>query len=61
MRSPGDRGWNPTESAVLDEHIALQVTDGRGPPYTFQCPCRRKEAGRTNSGKETPFAKARSD
>jgi hypothetical protein len=29
-------GWNPIESAPLDEDIALQVTDGRGAPYTLQ-------------------------
>jgi hypothetical protein len=29
-------GWNPIESAPLDEDIALQVTDGRGGPYTLQ-------------------------
>jgi hypothetical protein len=33
MRSPRDYGWNPIESAPLDEDIALQVTDGRGAPY----------------------------
>ena len=33
MRSPRDYGWNPIESAPLDEDIALQVTDGRGAVY----------------------------
>jgi hypothetical protein len=38
---PRDDGWNPTESAPLDEDVSLQVTDGRGKPYTIvsgQCP-----------------------
>jgi hypothetical protein len=30
---PRDDGWNPIESAPLDEDIALQVTDGRGALY----------------------------
>jgi hypothetical protein len=32
MRPPRDYGRNPIESALLDEDIALQVTDGRGGP-----------------------------
>jgi hypothetical protein len=37
MRPPQvDYGWNPIETAPLDEDIALQVTDGRGGPYTLQ-------------------------
>jgi hypothetical protein len=35
IRPPRDYGWNPIESAPLDEDIALQVTDGRGAPYTL--------------------------
>jgi hypothetical protein len=36
MRPPlVNYGWNPIESAPFDEDIALQVTDGRGAPYTL--------------------------
>jgi hypothetical protein len=52
---PRDDGWNPIESAPLDEDIALQVTDGRGAPYTLQWPCRRTAAGWINSRKGTPL------
>jgi hypothetical protein len=41
MRPPHiNYGWNPIETAPLDEDIALPVTDGRGKPYTLQWPCR---------------------
>jgi hypothetical protein len=50
-----DNGWNPIESAPPDEDIALQVTDGRGAPYTLQWPCRRTAAGWINSTKGTPL------
>ena len=43
MRPSRDYGWNPIESAPLDEDIALQLTDGRGAPYVLQWPCRRTE------------------
>jgi hypothetical protein len=37
MRPPQvNYGWIPIETAPLDEDIALQVTDGRGGPYTLQ-------------------------
>ena len=40
MRSPlVNYGWNPIETAPPDEDMALQVTDGRGGPYTLQWPC----------------------
>jgi hypothetical protein len=55
MRPPRDYGWNPIESALLDEDIALQVTDGRGAPYTLQWPCKRTPAGGINSRKGTPL------
>jgi hypothetical protein len=45
--------WNPIETAPLNEDIALQVTDGRGGPYTLQWPCRRTESGWINSRKGT--------
>jgi hypothetical protein len=50
-----DYGWNPTESAPLDEDIASQVTDGRGRPYTLQRPCRRTTTGWINSKTGTPL------
>jgi hypothetical protein len=55
MRPSRDYGWNPIETAPLDEDIALQVTDGRGAPYTLQWPCRRTAAGWINSRKGTPL------
>jgi hypothetical protein len=54
MRAPQlNYGWNPIESAPLDEDIALQVTDGRGNPYILQWPCRRTATGWINSRKGT--------
>jgi hypothetical protein len=56
MRSPlVNYGWNPIESAPLDEDITLQVTDGRGGPYTLRWPCRRTAGGWINSRKGTPL------
>jgi hypothetical protein len=55
MRPPRDYGWNPIETAPLDEDVALQVTDGRGGPYTLQWPCRRAASGWINSRKGTPL------
>jgi site-specific recombinase XerD len=56
MRSPlVNYGWNPIESAPLEEDIALQVTDGRGAPYTLQWPCRRTATGWINSRKGNPL------
>jgi hypothetical protein len=54
MRSPLiNYGRLPIETAPLDEDIALQVTDGRGGPYTLQWPCRRTSTGWINSRKGT--------
>jgi hypothetical protein len=47
--------WNPIESAPLDEDVGLQVTDGRGAPYTLRWPCRRTARGWINSRKGTPL------
>jgi hypothetical protein len=59
MRSPlVNYGWNPIESAPLDEDIALQVTDGRGGPYTLRWPCRRTASAWINSRKGTPSWRA---
>jgi hypothetical protein len=56
MRSPlVNYGWNPIESAPLNEDIAVQVTDGRGGPYALQWPCRRTASGWINSRKGTPL------
>jgi hypothetical protein len=56
MRPPQvNYGWNPIETAPLDEDIALQVTDGRGGPYTLQWPCQRTAAGWINARKGTPL------
>jgi hypothetical protein len=52
---PTDYGWNRIESAPLDEDVALQVTDGRGEPYTLQWPCRRTAKGWVNARKGTPL------
>jgi hypothetical protein len=35
MRVPQENdGWNPIKSAPFDEDVTLQVTDGRGGPYS---------------------------
>jgi hypothetical protein len=38
-------GWNPIETASMDEDVTLEVTDGRGPPYRLSNPCRRTASG----------------
>jgi hypothetical protein len=54
MRPPlVNYGWNPIESAPFDKDNALQVTDGRGAPYTLQWPCRRTTTGWVDSKKGT--------
>jgi hypothetical protein len=45
MRGPQKDGWNLIESAPFDEDVMLQVTDGRGSPYTIKWPCGRTAAG----------------
>jgi hypothetical protein len=35
--------------------VTLQVTDGRGSPYTIKWPCRRTGAGWINSRKGNPL------
>jgi hypothetical protein len=47
--------WYPIESAPFGEDIAVQVTDGRGAPYTIQWPCQRGTDGWINSRKGTPL------
>jgi hypothetical protein len=48
--------WKSIESAPLDKDVTLQVTDGRGGPYTLRWPCRRTASGWINSSKGTPLA-----
>ena len=56
MRAPLlNYGWNSIESAPLDEDVTLQVTDGRGKPYTLRNPSRLTAAGWVSSGKGTPL------
>jgi hypothetical protein len=55
MRGPPEDGWYPIESAPFDEDVTLQVTDGRGSPYTIKWPCRRTAAGWINSRKGNPL------
>jgi hypothetical protein len=47
--------WRPIESAPLDEDVTVQVTDGRGKPYTLRTPSRLTSAGWVSSGKRTPL------
>jgi hypothetical protein len=49
-------GWNPIESAPLDEDVTLQVTDGRGEPYALLNPSRLIAAGWVSSDRGTPLA-----
>jgi hypothetical protein len=46
--------WKPIESAPLDEDVTLQVTDGRGKPYTLRNPSRLTAA--VSSGRGTALA-----
>jgi hypothetical protein len=56
MRPPQvNYGWKPIESAPLDKDVTLQVTDGRGGPYTLRWPRRRTASGWINSRKGTPL------
>jgi hypothetical protein len=48
-------GWQPIDSAPLDEDVSLMVTDGRGgEPYRLPYPCRHTAAGWISSNKESP-------
>jgi hypothetical protein len=49
-------GWNPIETAPLEEDVSLEVTDGRGAPYRLPNPCRRTASGWVSSSKGTPLA-----
>jgi hypothetical protein len=49
-------GWNPIETAPLDEDVTLEVTDGRGGPYRLPNPCKRTASGWVSSSKGTPLA-----
>jgi hypothetical protein len=49
--------WKSIESAPLVNDVTLQVTDGRGGPYTLRWPCRRTASGWINSGKGTQLAR----
>jgi hypothetical protein len=45
-------GWQPIDSAPLDEDVSLVVTDSRGgDPYRLPYPCRRTAAGWVSSSK----------
>jgi hypothetical protein len=48
-------GWNPIETAPLDEDVTLEVTDGRGAPYRLPNPCRLTASGWISSSKGTPL------
>jgi hypothetical protein len=57
MRTPLESySWKPIESAPIDEDVTLQVTDGRGEPYTLLNQSRLTAAGWVSSGKATPLA-----
>jgi hypothetical protein len=36
----GNVGWLPIDAAPVGEDVLLQVTDGRGEPYSLPNPCR---------------------
>jgi hypothetical protein len=45
-------GWQPIDSAPLDEDVSLMVTDGRGgEAYRLPYPCRHTAAGWVSSSK----------
>jgi hypothetical protein len=58
MRTPSAESysWKAIESAPFDEDVTLQVTDGRGKPYTLRNPSRLTAAGWVSSSKGTPLA-----
>jgi hypothetical protein len=56
MREPLRNGWKSIESAPFDQDVTLEVTDGRGEPYTLKNPCKLSAAGWVSSGKGTPLA-----
>jgi hypothetical protein len=56
MPAPLRNSWNPIESASFDEDVTLQVTDGRGEPYSLLKPCRLTAAGWVSSDKGAPLA-----
>jgi hypothetical protein len=56
MRQRENYSWKPIETAPLDEDLTLQVTDGRGEPYTLLNPSRLTVAGWVSSGKATLLA-----
>jgi hypothetical protein len=49
-------GWNPIDSAPVDQDVTLQVTDGRGPPYRLPNPCRLTASGWVSSTRGTALA-----
>jgi hypothetical protein len=49
-------GWNPIETAPLDEDVSLEVTDGQGSRYRLPYQCRLTAAGWISSSKGTPLA-----
>jgi hypothetical protein len=53
MRVFEDRlGWQPIDSARLDEDVSLMVTDGRGgEPYRLPYPCRHYRGRWVSSNK----------
>jgi hypothetical protein len=58
-RNAGASGklWlEPDRECSLDEGLTLQVSDGRGEPYTLLNPSRLIAAGWVSSGKGTPLA-----
>jgi hypothetical protein len=49
-------GWNPIETAPLDEDVSLEVTDGQGARYRLPYRCRLTASGWISSSKGTPLA-----
>jgi hypothetical protein len=53
---PNTFGWNPIETAPLDEEVSLEVTDGQGARYRLPYRCRLTASGWISSSKGTPLA-----
>ena len=47
-------GWQPVNTAPLDEGVELLTADGRGEPYPIPYPCKRTASGWVSEGKGTP-------
>jgi hypothetical protein len=48
-------GWQPIDTAPIEQDVMLIVTDGQGEPYSVLKPFKLTAAGWVSSGKGTPL------